>query len=86
MRDSVCYVSSIVYYIVVKKAFMGSPVQTFGDKERGDTLEGSPKEISQRSFSTDCIAYQHSEKINGLIATEAPTHQTDLMGKGIQKT
>ena len=33
-----------------------------------------------------CLFSQHSEKINGLRATQAPTHQRDLMGKGIQKT
>src|SRR2546425_2497516 len=42
--------------------------------------------IAQRSqpgpFSADGIAYQQREKIDGLIAPEAPAHQAHLLGKG----
>src|SRR5947209_7419354 len=52
-----------------------------GCLERSQAL----KEIGQGPFSTDRITSQQSEKIDGFIVAEASAHQTDLMGKGIQK-
>jgi hypothetical protein len=43
------------------------------------------KEISQRPFSADRIAYQHSEKIKGFIGAESPTYQTHLLGQGFKQ-
>src|SRR5436305_371984 len=45
----------------------------------------SLKEVSERPFSTDRIADQQREKIDGFIRSEAPAHQAHLMRKGFQK-
>jgi hypothetical protein len=49
-----------------------------GGLERSQAL----KEIGQSPFSTDRIADQQSQKINGFIGAKASAHQTDLMRKG----
>src|SRR3989442_10999886 len=41
---------------------------------------------SVRPLSADRIADQHREKIDGLIASEAPTHQTHLLLKSMEQT
>jgi hypothetical protein len=40
------------------------------------------KEVSERPFSTDRIADQQREEINGFIAAEPATYQTDLLCQG----
>src|SRR2546423_15143147 len=42
----------------------------------------SLKEVRERPFSADGIAYQQREKVNGFITAEASAHQAHLMRKG----
>ena len=52
-----------------------------GCLERRDAL----KEVSERPFSADGIADQQGQKIDGFIAAEASSHQTDLLRKGLKQ-
>ncbi len=43
------------------------------------------KKVGKRPFSTDRVPDQQGEKIDRLIAPEAPTHQTHLLLKRIKQ-
>jgi hypothetical protein len=49
--------------------------------EGSDTL----KEVSEGPFSADRIADQQGQKINGFIAAEASSDETDLISEGIKQ-
>jgi len=44
------------------------------------------KEVSERPFPANRIAYQQCQKIDRFIAAEATSYQADLMRKGIKKS
>src|ERR1700676_2952868 len=70
-----------------KRQSAGAMRQAGAPKERHEgRAKGSYalKEVSQRPFPTDGIAWQQRQKIDGFIAAKASAHQTHLMGKGIQ--
>jgi hypothetical protein len=51
-----------------------------GRFERRDAL----KEVGQGSFPTDGISYEWPEKIDGLIAAEAPSYQANSLRKSLK--
>jgi hypothetical protein len=66
----------------------GAMRKTSASKERHEgCLERlyALKEVGQGPFPTDGIADQQCEKIDGLIAAEAPSHQANLLRKSLEQ-
>jgi hypothetical protein len=61
---------------------VGTPKQRHeGCPEGSDTL----KEVSERPFSADGIADQQGQKINGFIAAETSSYETDLVCERLEQ-
>jgi hypothetical protein len=44
------------------------------------------KEVGKRPFSAESIADQQNQKIKRFVASEATSHQPDLMGEGLKQS
>jgi len=52
-----------------------------GRFERSDAL----KEVRERPFPADCVAYQQGHKVNRFIVAEAASYEADLLRKSLKQ-